>query len=35
LILKWWPETGWNLRRRAFLSGLQSADMIDAISVMA
>ena len=37
----WWPETGSNRRRRPFqgrlaseLSGLESADMIDAISVM-
>jgi hypothetical protein len=39
---KWWPETGSNRRRRPFqgrlameLSGLESADMIDAISIMA
>jgi len=37
----WWPETGSNRRRRPFqgllameLSGLESADVIDVISVM-
>jgi hypothetical protein len=38
----WWPETGSNRRRRPFqgrlameLSGLESADIIDTISVVA
>jgi hypothetical protein len=41
-ILKWWPETGWNRRRRPFqgrlasnLSSLESADIIETISLVA
>ena len=42
LFIMWWPGTGLNRRRRPFqgrlateLSGLESADMVDAISVTA
>ena len=42
LIWWWWPETGSNRRRRPFqgrlaseLSGLESADIIEMISVVA